>query len=109
MSRPLRSTRWEIALPDRSNVPLGPGVYVFLLNGKTVYVGSSANLAKRLASHLRITRGILSDPPIPIWQQTLLACRIKFKRSRRFGDWLMLEARLIRRLRPAANVIGRPR
>lgn len=51
-----------------------------------MYIGSGRDLAARLSRHG------LTD------QQ-----RVKVKLSRRFGDWLMWEARLIRRLKPIRN------
>ena len=118
MTKYLRVKNWEIVAVDRealsgrhhiidyrefsfrkravTDAPETPGVYAFVIAGRVHYVGSSLNLASRLRTHL------LHSP-------LLHAATVKIKRSRRFGDWLMWEARLIRRLRPAGNARGRGR
>jgi excinuclease UvrABC nuclease subunit len=87
---------------NRDDIPPAPGVYAFVRAGRVVYVGQSTNLRKRLASYAyRWSEGRWRiDPRID-------GCVVKVSRSRRYGDWLMREARLIRRLRPKYNVAGK--
>jgi hypothetical protein len=74
-------------LGNRKEAPVAAGIYVLIEDGQAVYVGQSRDLRHRLSCHM---------PP----EGTV----IKVKTSRRYGDWLMDELRLIRRLRPRRNV-----
>lgn len=71
--------------------PMKPGVYVVIgrETGKVEYVGSSVNLYLRVSQHKWMREGD--------WV-------VKVKPSRRKGDWLMEEYRLIERLQPTRNV-----
>jgi hypothetical protein len=66
------------------------GCYAIYHSGRLVYLGSSANLKTRLSQHLRR-------------QRDNSEISVKVAPSRRNGDWLMREYRLIRRLRPRDN------
>lgn len=81
-----------------------PGVYVVYLNEKVAYVGSTRNLRSRLGSYkMRLGYGVSFLTP---WGP----CRhvsVKAAYSSRYGDWLMRELRLIRRLSPPNNKTGR--
>lgn len=76
-----------------------PGVYVVYDDGLPVYVGQSERVRVRLlqghrlhvlSSRLKIA-GVMS---------------VKIRLDRRYGERLMREARLIRRLKPKLNLIG---
>lgn len=67
------------------------GVYAIYRAGSLVYIGSSSQLSVRLQPYFR-----LRHPDVPL-------VTVKVAPSRRAGDWLMREYRLIRRLRPADN------
>lgn len=101
----------------RKDLPSGPGCYVVYQDDMVVYVGSSTNLkhrclvyrAKRqflpFANHDQRDRGATYGTPwgsVPVH-----AIRVKVKRSRRIGDWLMWEWRLINRLSPQYNLAGK--
>lgn len=87
---------------DNLTLPEHPGVYVFIRAGVVFYIGSSINVRNRVMCHTKE----------PTYGQSLIAPRlrafracdvVKVKLSQKFGDWLMWEARLIRRLCPEAN------
>jgi hypothetical protein len=82
---------WKCASVNTlDSIPSFPGVYVFIHEGKAVYVGQSINLKQRLLTHDKIGR--LSDGSV-----------IKYKLVDKIGAWLMLELRLISKLRPQWN------
>jgi excinuclease UvrABC nuclease subunit len=81
------------------NVNNYPGVYVIYLDDRLAYIGQGKDLRRRLLTH-----NIASDAYgyITPW----ISCsdlKIKFKYSQKKGDWLMLEYRLINRLKPNGN------
>lgn len=93
-----------------------PGVYVIQLDGIAVYVGQSINVQERLRYLKRrpefgsLVRVWWVDPPKYVPNTHKLVPRpgfsIKVKYTWRCGEHLMLEYRLIRRLRPRFNRIG---
>ena len=80
--------RWREC--DLSHVPMAPGCYAIYHDGELVYIGSSQRLAERLDTH---PHRVIGD----------VAVRIKIALSRRKGEGLMREFRLIQRLRPSLN------
>lgn len=95
--------RWQL-LPGT----LPPCVYVILgdFNSFPVYIGQTTNLRGRLQSH-GIRYAWPSDRiEIPWFGPPQGAVRAKVKFPRRLGEHLMLEARLIYRLRPIGNKSG---
>jgi excinuclease UvrABC nuclease subunit len=93
---------WVMCSPEFA--PVAAGVYAIYVNGELVYVGSSKNLRQRLAQH-NVRYGY-SPSVITPWGQFHHAdasyhCKVKV--SRRYGEWAMLELRLIRRLKPRCN------
>lgn len=88
-------------------LPPVPACYVVLFDGSPIYVGQTENLRQRFRGHgfhLVANR----DEPAPMWLTPwgmFNAFRVQFKRrtSTRRGDWLMHEARLIKRLNPTFN------
>jgi hypothetical protein len=98
-------------------IPSGPGVYVVYENDRIVYVGSTTELKKRVRVYFTFHHAILGDyggdnhidrtygTP---WgfKHDGDGIRVKVKQSRRCGDWLMWEWRLICRLRPRENRAG---
>lgn len=91
------------------DIPVGPGVYVFIRNGRAIYVGQSTNLRARLAQYRggQVYLGNPMDVP-PVWRDHPIGdnSTLKISTSKRYGDWLMRELRLIRRLRPHYNLAG---
>lgn len=89
------------------NLPhfIGPGVYAAYLAGSLVYIGSSSgDVVFRLCTH-DIEGGFPAPEWFTPWGQSKDLV-IKVSASGRFGSWLMREARLIRKLRPAGNTRG---
>lgn len=81
----------------RPTVPrVGAGVYAIYFDGDLVYIGSGVNLQGRITAHEWFLRHSID------WQ-TPGRVVIKFRRSRRYGDWAMIELRLLRRLSPRLN------
>lgn len=89
------TTIWSDYTNDWCSFPFyffdAPAVYVIYDGGKVVYIGSTAGLRYRLKAH---RAGILKKLQNP---------RIKFSFTKHYGDWLMREARLIKRLKPVCN------
>ena len=85
-----------------------PGVYAIYGDGQLLYIWQSENIAKRLLSGHKANYAHYSNAIILPWGR-FKTVTIKVKRSRRFGDWLTDEARLIRRLSPPGNVRHSPR
>lgn len=83
-----RPASW-VRIDRAEQAPVEPGCYAVYFDGELVYVGSSRNL------RTRVRRCFTSD-----------RVYLKVKASRRMGDWLMREWRLIRRLQPRDNKVG---
>lgn len=105
-----RRKKWRVISPMRSTpwVPQGPHVYVIYLDGVASYIGSTSNLANRLSGY-----GFRPTARGDGWTCCIRGERIaareiwlKVKAGRKFGQWLMDEARLIRRLAPPLNRRG---
>jgi len=103
-------TEWKTIVPtDHWEAPNRPAVYVFFLDGEAVYVGQTSQLKKRLEQH-GITWGYDGKLKTP-WGSfpTTTEATCKFRLSRKIGDWLMWEQRLIWRLQPRYNIKSRVR
>ncbi|MCX5511930.1 excinuclease ABC subunit UvrC [Kaistia algarum] len=86
-----------------TRLPNAPGVYrMFDKNGTVLYVGKARNLKKRVTSYTRI--GLQSNRIIRMIQQT---ATMEFVTTRTETEALLLEANLIKRLRPRFNVLLR--
>ena len=84
-------------------LPNAPGVYrMFDAKGTVLYVGKARNLKKRVTSYTRI--GMQSNRIIRMIQQT---ATMEFVTTRTETEALLLEANLIKRLRPRFNVLLR--
>jgi hypothetical protein len=96
---------------SNTSVPMAwqaPGCYAIFLDGELVYIGQSERVRGRLwkyQMHLNIFADARGPGIVTPWGSAFVVT-IKFKRSRRYGDWLMREARLIRKLQPRGNTIG---
>ena len=80
-------------------VPALPGVYVFYVDGEVYYVGSSCSLRERLRHYGDRASSIFNADFFR--EKTVV---VKFSVSKKSGEWLMREYRLIRRLKPRANI-----
>jgi hypothetical protein len=87
-----------VAVQDWNKVAEAAGVYAIYKNGTLRYVGSTTNLRGRLYGHCR-RLGLCGDYGyVP---ESNHYAKVSF--SKREGDWLMRELRLIQKLKPAWN------
>jgi excinuclease ABC subunit C len=101
--RPARGLGIEVIADFVTRLPNAPGVYrMFDANGNVLYVGKARNLKKRVTSYTRI--GMQSNRIIRMIQQT---ATMEFVTTRTETEALLLEANLIKRLRPRFNVLLR--
>jgi len=88
---------------DSYKIPLVSCVYAFYFNGELVYIGSTINLKARLISYrFRIQFGKLMTK----WGIFDIDTKVivKYRVSVKYAEWLMVEARLIKRLQPKYNI-----
>jgi len=76
------------------------GVYAIYINRRLVYIGSSQNVAQRVHFH---AMELYNGRPCKEEWPKVETISFKIKYSEKFGDWLMLEARLIKRIKPLMN------
>lgn len=93
---------WSFGIYSKQ-LPRVPACYVAYLDGKLVYVGQTCDLYKRFYQH-NIRFGY-SDYVITPWGNCKKVT-IKYRLSRKYGDWAMTELRLIKRLQPVQNCAG---
>ncbi len=88
---------WKIGLP------VVACCYALYFDGRLKYVGSTNNLRNRFSGHA-FRHGYAKNIITP-WGDFAITTKItlKFKPSKRYGDWLMHECRLIKRLQPEFN------
>ncbi len=84
---------WRVV--NSSTTLTGGGCYAIYRGSSLIYIGSTSNLRQRLQSHWRAAARWRTSATEPL--------SIKVKPSRRRGDWLMIEYRLILRLCPKMN------
>lgn len=77
------------------------GCYAVYVEGHLAYVGRSFNVRGRLAQH-EFRPNFTGDRTITPWG-SFEKVSVKIRYARRYGESLMLEARLIRRLAPTFN------
>lgn len=95
--------RWRLYDVVRlRELPRMAGTYVVLAEGKVAYVGQSIDVGERLVVGHKITLTVGGAWETP-WGR-LRDVVVKVRYDRRFGERLMREARLIRRLKPPGNV-----
>lgn len=84
-------------------LPLGPGVYRMLdEDGNVLYVGKARSLKKRVTSYTR-----LQGQSNRIMRMIMATATMEFVETRTEPEALLLEANLIKRLRPRFNVLLR--
>jgi excinuclease UvrABC nuclease subunit len=110
-----RSGTWRtVDLLKPWELPQQAGVYAFLKEGRVIYIGSTVNIRDRFRSYGAARRRFDYDyDRATHFEEYRLPDRmvgvvVKVSVSRRYGDWLMRELRLIRRLNPDWNSKGRP-
>jgi|SRR5579872_6530491 len=90
---------------DPTDLPDLPGCYAIFGDGELVYIGSSENIRSRVCVSHRIEVAHYSDSVRTPWGY-FTSLVVKYRLSKKTGDWLMIEYRLIRRLRPRGNRRG---
>ncbi len=104
-----RRKNWRTIWPTNRTpwVPYGPHVYAIYVDGRLIYVGSSADLPNRMCQYAFKATGD-GQWSCRVRNRRIVAAEIYLmvKKSRKYGQWLMDEARLIRRLRPEMNRVG---
>jgi DNA polymerase III subunit epsilon len=96
-SRDELPARRAMHLPDFSELPDEPGVYIFRnAEGQPLYVGKSVKLRSRARSHFA--------PSSPTGDWTAQASIVDHRATRSELGALLLESRLIKALRPPGNV-----
>lgn len=84
-------------------LPMGPGVYRMLNDtGDVLYVGKARSLKKRVTSYTR-----LQGQSNRIMRMIMATASMEFVETRTEPEALLLEANLIKRLRPRFNVLLR--
>ncbi|MTH98142.1 excinuclease ABC subunit UvrC [Roseibium sp. RKSG952] len=93
----------EVIADQVKRLPLGPGVYRMLdEKGDVLYVGKARSLKKRVTSYTR-----LQGQSNRIMRMILSTAAMEFVVTRTETEALLLEANLIKRLRPRFNVLLR--
>ncbi len=78
---------WSVYVPS-------PACYVVYSKGRHVYVGSAIHLRRRMGAHTSSSSPWCNMPDLTV----------KYRPSVKYGDWAMVELRLIRRLLPELNM-----
>ncbi|MFD1696361.1 excinuclease ABC subunit UvrC [Roseibium aestuarii] len=93
----------EVIADQVKRLPMGPGVYRMIdENGDVLYVGKARSLKKRVTSYTR-----LQGQSNRIMRMILSTASMEFVVTRTEAEALLLEANLIKRLRPRFNVLLR--
>jgi excinuclease ABC subunit C len=84
-------------------LPVGPGVYRMInRKGDVLYVGKAKNLRKRVVSYTKLTR-----QPNRLRRMVSETASMEFVTTRTEAEALLLEANLIKRLKPRYNILLR--
>ena len=96
---------WELfdLMKGRQKMPYTPGVYAVYFDNDLVYIGSTNNLKNRFSGHA-FRYGYAKNIVTP-WQELddKVTITVKYKQTKKLGEWAMREVRLIHRLRPLFN------
>ena len=95
---------WNFCRYPFEELPLCGGCYAIYLGGVLSYIGSSVCLRNRVA-HYGIELSIDGQEKITPWGR-FDDVTVKYRPTRKYGDWAMVELRLIRRLKPPLNKLG---
>jgi excinuclease UvrABC nuclease subunit len=87
------------------DLPSGGGCYAIYLDGKLSYVGQASNVKERIRFNHRVDVARYSSAIVSPWGR-FQTVSVKVRVSKKFGDWAMIELRLIRRLLPRFNNRG---
>jgi excinuclease UvrABC nuclease subunit len=97
--------RWVevVFLEAWGKLPNIPCCYAIYFDGNLKYIGSTNNLRNRFSGHA-FRYGFAKKLTTPWGVFDLPAdIKLKYSPSQKYGDWLMREARLIRKLQPEFN------
>lgn len=96
--------RWVAFDPINGfDMPSAPAVYAVYFGPELVYIGQTSDLRARFSRH-RFSHAPGGGTSTPWgWLHADSRVVVKAKLSRRYGDWAMIELRLLRRLRPRLN------
>ena len=84
-------------------MPLSPGVYRMLdAKGDALYVGKARSLKKRVASYTQVAR-----LPERLWRMVSDTAAMEIVTTHTEAEALLLEANLIKRLKPRFNIVLR--
>lgn len=99
----IRLRAGELSLAEKlASLPTGPGVYQFKnVDGKVIYVGKAQNLRSRVRQYFQKSRA--ADPKLDAMVEKIADVEIIVTGSE--VEALMLEANLIKKLKPRYNVV----
>ncbi len=101
--KPNPETGTSVIARAAKSLPNRPGVYRMMgVNGDVLYVGKAKSLKKRVASYTRLT-----GHTNRIARMIAATAEMEFITTATESDALLLEANLIKRLKPSCNVILR--
>lgn len=90
-------------MKDQQKMPYLPGVYAVYFDKDLVYIGSTNNLRNRFSGHA-FRYGYAKNIVTP-WQtipdSTVIT--VKYRKTKKLGEWAMREVRLINRVQPLFN------
>jgi len=96
---------WESydLMNGKEKMPYIPGVYAVYFDNALVYIGSTNNLKNRFSCHYfrYVHAKNIHTPWQDIPNSTVIT--VKFRATKKLGEWAMREVRLIYRLRPLFN------
>lgn len=97
-------SNWKTQTYDRFRkcFPNVSACYAFYCDGQLVYVGSSLHLRNRMIEHRVVRNGDRWETPWGFFKSVI----VKFRPSIKYGDWAMVELRLLRRLKPIGNTMA---
>ncbi|SHM29205.1 excinuclease ABC subunit UvrC [Roseibium suaedae] len=102
-SSPLIAKGVDVIIDQVKRLPMGPGVYRMLdEEGNVLYVGKARSLKKRVSNYTR-----LQGQSNRIMRMIMSTAAMEFVVTRTEAEALLLEANLIKRLRPRFNVLLR--
>jgi excinuclease UvrABC nuclease subunit len=90
-------------MEQRNKLPNAPATYAIYFDGDMVYIGSSKDIRNRFSGHgfrYGYARNIITP-----WHEIhdSVAITLKYKITKKIGEWSMREIRLINRLKPLFN------
>ena len=102
-AEPQKATGPKVIRAFVRTLPSAPGVYRMLdANGEVIYVGKARSLKARVTNYTRPEAN-----PVRIQRMIAATATMEFVRTETESEALLLEANLIKRLRPRFNVLLR--